>query len=98
MTLKRMRNVLSPWLRQIELDKILYIEGLKDYVKIYVEDEPRPVLSLTASEVKVGDTITSVENPCREAIAGFEEVKPMVFAGVYPVLCVTGIRADIFSR
>ena len=33
-------------LRQIELDKILYIEGLKDYVKIYVEDEPRPVLSL----------------------------------------------------
>ena len=35
-------------LRQIELDKILYIEGLKDYVKIYVEDEPRPVLSLPA--------------------------------------------------
>ena len=31
---------------EIELDKILYIEGLKDYVKIYVEDEPRPVLSL----------------------------------------------------
>ena len=39
----------------------------------------------TATEVKVGDTITSVENPCREAIAGFEEVKPMVFAGVYPI-------------
>ena len=35
-------------LRQIELDKILYIEGLKDYVKIYVEDEPRPVLSLAS--------------------------------------------------
>jgi len=39
----------------------------------------------TAKEVKVGDTITHVENPCDKAISGFEEVKPMVFAGVYPV-------------
>ncbi|MBP5515117.1 MAG: elongation factor 4 [Bacteroidaceae bacterium] len=39
----------------------------------------------TATEVKVGDTITSLANPTREAIAGFEEVKPMVFAGVYPI-------------
>ncbi len=39
----------------------------------------------TASEVKVGDTITHVANPCSESIAGFEEVKPMLFAGVYPV-------------
>ena len=39
----------------------------------------------TSSDVKVGDTITSVANPSREAIAGFEDVKPMVFAGVYPV-------------
>ena len=39
----------------------------------------------TAVEVKVGDTITNVANPCTEAIAGFEEVKPMVFAGLYPV-------------
>ena len=38
-----------------------------------------------ASEVKVGDTITHVNRPCQEAIAGFEEVKPMVFAGMYPV-------------
>ena len=38
-----------------------------------------------ATEVKVGDTITSVDNPCQEAIAGFEEVKPMVFAGLYPI-------------
>lgn len=38
-----------------------------------------------AVEVKVGDTITSVENPAIEAISGFEEVKPMVFAGIYPV-------------
>ena len=39
----------------------------------------------TATEVKVGDTITTVENPANEAIKGFEEVKPMVFAGIYPV-------------
>lgn len=38
-----------------------------------------------AKEVKVGDTITSVENPCKEAVRGFEDVKPMVFAGIYPV-------------
>lgn len=38
-----------------------------------------------AAEVKVGDTITHIENPCKEAIAGFEEVKPMLYAGVYPV-------------
>lgn len=36
-------------------------------------------------EVKVGDTITSVAKPCTEGIAGFEDVKPMVFAGLYPV-------------
>ena len=39
----------------------------------------------TATEVKVGDTITSVANPCAKAIDGFEEVKPMVFAGIYPI-------------
>ena len=39
----------------------------------------------TSKEVKVGDTITHVKNPCTEAIDGFEEVKPMVFAGVYPI-------------
>ncbi|NCB18784.1 MAG: elongation factor 4 [Bacteroidia bacterium] len=39
----------------------------------------------TASEVKVGDTITHRERPCAKSIAGFEEVKPMVFAGLYPV-------------
>src|SRR5690606_21548769 len=38
-----------------------------------------------ANEVKVGDTITSKENPCSEAIKGFEDVKPMVFSGIYPV-------------
>jgi GTP-binding protein LepA len=39
----------------------------------------------TAKEVKVGDTITLAANPCNEAIKGFEDVKPMVFAGIYPV-------------
>lgn len=38
-----------------------------------------------AKEVKVGDTITLMQNPCKEAIHGFEEVKPMVFAGIFPV-------------
>lgn len=39
----------------------------------------------TATEVKVGDTITHINRPCDKAISGFEEVKPMVFAGVYPI-------------
>ena len=39
----------------------------------------------TSREVKVGDTITHVNRPCEKAIEGFEEVKPMVFAGVYPI-------------
>ncbi|MCQ2171015.1 MAG: translation elongation factor 4 [Bacteroidales bacterium] len=45
-----------------------------------------------AADVKVGDTITYVANPCDTAIAGFEEVKPMVFAGMYPV------QADKFEE
>ncbi|MCP4311070.1 MAG: elongation factor 4 [Bacteroidetes bacterium] len=58
--------------------------------------EPRSVLSAgdvgyiisgikTSKEVKVGDTVTHVDRPCDEYIAGFEDVKPMVFAGIYPV-------------
>jgi len=58
--------------------------------------EPRSMLSAgdvgyiisgikTSREVKVGDTITHVENPSKVAISGFEDVKPMVFAGIYPV-------------
>lgn len=46
----------------------------------------------SASEVQVGDTITHTETPCENAIAGFEEVKPMVFAGMYPV------QADKFEE
>ncbi len=61
-----------------------------------LKPEPRPVLSTgdvgyiisgikSAKEVKVGDTITHFDRPCTEGIHGFEEVKPMVFAGIYPV-------------
>ena len=39
----------------------------------------------TAREIKVGDTVTNVKQPCTDQISGFEEVKPMVFAGVYPI-------------
>ncbi len=39
----------------------------------------------TATEVKVGDTVTHIDTPCKHAIEGFQEVKPMVFAGVYPI-------------
>ena len=39
----------------------------------------------TSTEVKVGDTVTSLERPCEGAIEGFKEVKPMVFAGIYPI-------------
>ncbi|MBR4218245.1 MAG: translation elongation factor 4 [Bacteroidales bacterium] len=61
-----------------------------------MKQEPKQVLSAgdvgyiisgikTSTEVRVGDTITHVNRPCQEAVAGFEEVKPMLFAGVYPV-------------
>ena len=49
-----------------------------------------------AKEVKVGDTITSLANPTANAIGGFEEVKPMVFAGIYPV--DTKIKAMYFDN
>ncbi len=61
-----------------------------------LKQEPREKLSTgdvgyiisgikAAREVKVGDTVTHVDNPCDEAIEGFEDVKPMVFAGIYPI-------------
>ncbi len=61
-----------------------------------LKQEPRPSLYAgdvgyiisgikTSKEVKVGDTVTHVANPCDKAIEGFEEVKPMVFAGIYPI-------------
>ena len=61
-----------------------------------LKQDPREIMSVgdvgyiitgvkISSEVKVGDTITHVKNPCDKAISGFEDVKPMVFAGIYPV-------------
>ncbi len=61
-----------------------------------IRTEPRKMLSTgnvgyiisgikTSSEVKVGDTITHVDHPCDKSIEGFQDVKPMVFAGIYPV-------------
>ena len=82
-------------------EEVLFVNTKKKYNAdeigvLKMELQPRPILSCgdvgyivsgikTATEVKVGDTLTTVENPCTEAIAGFEEVKPMVFAGVYPI-------------
>ena len=82
-------------------DKVVFINTKKDYVAdeigiLKMELSPRKELHCgdvgyivsgikNATEVKVGDTITHTENPCEKAISGFEEVKPMVFAGVYPV-------------
>ncbi len=51
----------------------------------------------TSTEVKVGDTITHVARPCEKAIDGFEEAKPMVFAGVYPIESEFGFRCGFLG-
>lgn len=82
-------------------DKVKFFNTGKEYVTdeigvLKMEMVPRKELRTgdvgyiisgikTSKEVKVGDTITHVARPCDKAIAGFEEVKPMVFAGVYPI-------------
>ena len=82
-------------------DKVKFFNTGKEYVAdeigvLKMEMVPRKELRTgdvgyiisgikTSKEVKVGDTITHVACPCDKAIAGFEEVKPMVFAGVYPI-------------
>ncbi|MBX9850777.1 MAG: translation elongation factor 4 [Cytophagaceae bacterium] len=82
-------------------DKVKFVATGKEYNAdeigiLRLDKEPRNIVEAgdvgylisgikTAREVKVGDTITHVENPTREAVKGFEDVKPMVFAGVYPV-------------
>ena len=81
--------------------KIKFMATGKDYFAdeigtLKLTQHPKPKISTgdvgylitgikDAREVKVGDTITLSENPSKEAIAGFEDVKPMVFAGIYPV-------------
>lgn len=82
-------------------EKVKFVNTGKQYYAdeigvLKLKNEARKVISTgdvgyiisgikTAKEVKVGDTLTSVDNPCEEAIQGFENVKPMVFAGIYPV-------------
>ncbi len=82
-------------------EKVKFVATEKEYYAeeigiLRLEKEPKDALYTgdvgyiisgikAAKEVKVGDTITSVSRPCAEAIHGFEDVKPMVFAGIYPV-------------
>ncbi|MBQ3677425.1 MAG: translation elongation factor 4 [Bacteroidales bacterium] len=82
-------------------DLVKFINTKKEYEALEVgvlrlDMEPRQVVKTgdvgyiisgikTAREVKVGDTITHRDKPCEKAIDGFEEVKPMVFAGIYPI-------------
>jgi len=82
-------------------DRVKFINTGKEYFAdeigtLGLEQEPKALIKTgdvgylisgikEAKEVKVGDTITQVSNPCKVAIQGFEEVKPMVFAGIYPV-------------
>ncbi|PLX07129.1 MAG: elongation factor 4 [Marinilabiliales bacterium] len=82
-------------------DLVKFVNTKKEYEAnevgvLRLKPEPRNVLKTgdvgyiisgikTSKEVKVGDTITHVERPCDKAISGFEDVKPMVFAGIYPI-------------
>lgn len=82
-------------------DKVKFVNTGKEYIAeevgvLKLEKSPQDIINAgnvgyiisgikEAREVKVGDTITHVENPCHEAIKGFEDVKPMVYAGIYPV-------------
>lgn len=82
-------------------DRVKFMNTGKEYFAdeigtLGLEQEPKALIKTgdvgylisgikEAKEVKVGDTITQVSNPCKIAIQGFEEVKPMVFAGIYPV-------------
>ena len=82
-------------------DLVKFVNTDKEYIAdeigvLRLEQEPRKMLKTgdvgylisgikTSKEVKVGDTITHQKNPCETAIDGFEDVKPMVFAGVYPI-------------
>jgi GTP-binding protein LepA len=73
--------------KQYDADEIGVLRLKKEPRKVIKTGDVGYIISgiKTAREVKVGDTLTTVENPCKEAIKGFENVKPMVFAGIYPV-------------
>jgi len=82
-------------------DRVKFVNTGRDYLAdeigvLKLTQQPRSVLSTgdvgyiisgikASNEVKVGDTVTHADSPCEKAIDGFEEVKPMVFAGIYPV-------------
>ena len=82
-------------------DKVKFVATGKEYIAdeigiLKLDKVPRDVVKTgdvgyiisgikEAAEVKVGDTITHRDQPCSEAVKGFEDVKPMVFAGIYPV-------------
>ena len=82
-------------------DKVKFVATEKEYIAdevgtLKLKQLPKDVIKTgdvgyiisgikEAREVKVGDTITTIERPCTHGIQGFEEVKPMVFAGIYPV-------------
>ena len=82
-------------------DKVKFVATGKEYIAdeigiLKLDKVPRDVVKTgdvgyiisgikEAAEVKVGDTITHRDQPCAEAVKGFEDVKPMVFAGIYPV-------------
>ena len=82
-------------------DLVKFVNTKKEYEAdeigvLRLKPEPREILRTgdvgyiisgvkMSKEVKVGDTITHVEKPCDKAISGFEDVKPMVFAGIYPI-------------
>ncbi|MDR2413467.1 MAG: translation elongation factor 4 [Odoribacteraceae bacterium] len=82
-------------------ERVKFVNTGREYVAdevgvLKLEMEPRPELTTgnvgyiisgikDSTEVKVGDTVTRVDRPCEAALEGFEEVKPMVFAGIYPI-------------
>jgi len=82
-------------------EKVRFVNTGKEYLAdeigiLKMDMEPRKELAAgnvgyiitgikESKEIKVGDTITTVENPCEKGIEGFEEVRPMVFAGFYPI-------------
>lgn len=73
--------------KEYHADEIGYLKLEKEPQKMLSAGDVGYIISgiKTSKEVKVGDTITHVKNPSQNVIPGFEEVKPMVFAGVYPI-------------
>ncbi len=82
-------------------DKVRFFHTAKEYLAdevgiLQINQIPKQELSVgnvgyiitgikNSKEIKVGDTLTLVDNPCKQAIRGFEDVKPMVFAGIFPI-------------